>query len=308
MSKRIDPDQDLDQLLAPGAGEFGDIYRRLSRPEPPRRLDRVVLANAARAIHGDRAPRTQRWMLGLGSAAGVVLAAGIAWQVGRQLETQDQSVNAGAERARSQMIEVQPITEPAPAPTAGAEESDTILGDAEGGVMAEMKQAPAEPARRKAARPAPPPAAATPPPPPAPPPPAAAAAARPMVAPEPVETLSIEPEAQAFPLRKDAADAQVGDAGPVDQGKRLEQSTAARVGGFSAKSARAPEPAQSRAPAPTTSVQLRENMRLAPELWLAEIQRLLRQGHRQQAIENLRLFRRMHPDWQLSDELLRLSE
>jgi hypothetical protein len=298
MSKRIDRDQDLERLLAPGAGEFGDIYRRLSRPEPPRRLDRVVLVNAARAIHGNRAPRVQRWTLGIGSVAGVVLAAGIAWQVGRQLETQDDSVRAGAERQRSQMIEVQPITESAPSPAAAAEETDAVRGDAESRVAVEAKQAPAESPRRKSARMVPAPAA----PPPPPPPPAAVPS--PMLAPEPVEALSSEAEAQAFPLSKEVQDASSDDADPVDRGKRLEQS----AGGMSAKSSSAPESAQSRAPAPSTSVQLRDNMRLAPELWLAEILRLKRQGHRQQAIENLRLFRRLHPDWQLSDELLRLSE
>ncbi len=65
---------------------------------------------------------------------------------------------------------------------------------------------------------------------------------------------------------------------------------------------------QSRAPAPSSSVKLRQNMHLAPQDWLAEIVRLKNAGRRQEAIENLRLFRRMHPDWQLSDELRRLAE
>jgi hypothetical protein len=61
-------------------------------------------------------------------------------------------------------------------------------------------------------------------------------------------------------------------------------------------------------PSPTSSAELRRDMQLAPEDWLAHIQQLLRQGRRQQAIESLQLFRRAHPDWQLSDELRALSE
>ena len=71
----------------------------------------------------------------------------------------------------------------------------------------------------------------------------------------------------------------------------------------------AAKPARSASgPAPTTSAELRRDMQLAPEDWLSHIQQLLRQGRRQQAIESLQLFRRAHPDWQLSDELRALSD
>ena len=300
MSKRTTHEQDFDRLLQPGSGRFGEIYRRLSRPEPPRRLDRVILANAARAVHGERAPPAQRWMLGIGTAAGVVLAAGIAWQVGRQMESRDQAVHGGAERPRTQMIEVQPITEPAPT----LEADDSRAMDAESSVAAEAGTAPAEAPRRKAVRPPPAPAVA---PPPAPPAPAAATPlAEPVVAPEHVEAVAPDPEAQAFPPGIPADSAATQDPMHADRKDALTRSSAGKAAALGARAEQRPQAA--RAPAPTTSVQLRENMRLAPELWLAEIQRLHRAGHRQQAIENLRLFRRMHPDWQLSDELLRLLE
>ncbi len=77
-----DPDRDLDDLLGDDGGRFGGLYRRLPRYEPPRRLDRAVLGEAARAVHSGKPPRRQRWIVGVGSAAGLVLAAGIAWRIG----------------------------------------------------------------------------------------------------------------------------------------------------------------------------------------------------------------------------------
>lgn len=298
MSKRIDPERDLERLLDPDGGEFGAIYRRLGRPEPPRRLDRVVLAQAARAIHGNRAPRAQRWMLGLGSAAGLVLAAGIAWQVGRQLETRDNLPAGAADSRGSTVIPVQPIAESA---RLQKSEKDVSLEDKENVVTSrsdEQKSAP------KARRKAPAPAAS-------PPPPAAPAAATPKraVAPEQPAALSAPAEAEAFPARDDRARDSVAPAASGKPGteQRAEQSGAGSADAMQALPAAKADAPQSRAPAPMTSVQLRQNMHLPPEEWLAEIVRLKREGHRQQAIENLRLFRRMYPDWKLSDELLRLS-
>ena len=300
MSPSRDPDRELQRLLDEDGGEYGAIYRRLSRPEPPRRLDRVVLANAARAVHADRAPPAQRWMLGIGSAAGVVLAAGIAWQVGKQLESRDAASGGSLERSHPSVIAVQPINEPAAPPKA---ESDSAMSDQSGpaGATSVEERKPVGASRQKAARP----------PPPAP-------APRPAVAPpevtqiqsqaERANTMAADAEAEPFPPAKDLPQAQ-GTPGAMDElGKsdRREQADEA-AGAAPAKSLASPEPMQSRAPAPTSSVQLRQNMHLPPEEWLAEIVRLKREGHRQQAIENLRLFRRMHPDWKLSDELLRLS-
>ena len=72
-------DRDLDELLSDDAGRIGATYRKLSKVEPPRRLDRNVLAEASRAVLGR--PRSSLWLLGIGTAAGVLLAAGIAWRV-----------------------------------------------------------------------------------------------------------------------------------------------------------------------------------------------------------------------------------
>lgn len=300
MSKRRNPDEDLQRLLDADAGEFGAIYRRLPHPEPPRRVDRVVLANAARAVRGDRAPPAQRWLLGLGSAAGLVLAAGIAWQVGQQIDAQD--AQTGAPRSERSVIPVQPITESTRLQKSVAPDAAAVMADKELPVeAAQDKQESVPTSRRKMTRPPPAPAAAPPPP----PIPAAPLLLEQRAAEaEPAPAISAADEAQAFPEKKDNASNEGASTLGALRSERQDQA------GGQAAAMSAPKVAveQSRAPSPNSSVKLRQNMHLAPQDWLAEIVRLKNAGRRQEAIENLRLFRRMHPDWQLSDELRRLAE
>lgn len=266
-------DRDLDRLLGDDGGEFGALYRRLPRMEPPRRLDRSVLGDAARSVHG-RTPRGPRWIVGLGSAAGVVLAAGIAWHVGHDaLRRPAQDTFRDA----PQVVPVEPIT----------------------GVVRHRE--PTSEAQNEAA---PPPAASMPAPPlknsehpraagkplPAPPSraPASPAQPTPSAAPPaafPADAAQHEEKAQAAGAATGAAAAQRAPASDA-----LDQAMSPRQrSGF--------------APAPSGSVELRRDLQLEPVDWLAHIRQLLHQGRRQQAIESLRLFHRAHPDWQLPDEL-----
>jgi hypothetical protein len=154
--------------------------------------------------------------------------------------------------------------------------------------------APVAPARRKVASPPPAPAPAQAPPP----------VETSMPAPSPA--LSLEDRAVAFPAEKDAAmsEKRATAVGELKQDEATQQATG------NASMMRDPRAAaeQSRAPSPNSSIKLRQNMHLPPEDWLAEIRRLKREGRQQEAIENLRLFRRMHPDWKLSAELRQLAE
>ena len=113
--------------------------------------------------------------------------------------------------------------------------------------------------------------------------------------------MSAADAAQAFPQETDNVSSEAASGAARER----RDHAAGKAVGLSAPKAAAE---QSRAPAPSSSVKLRQNMHLAPQDWLAEIVRLKNAGRRQEAIENLRLFRRMHPDWQLSDELRRLAE
>ncbi|MFI4968889.1 MAG: hypothetical protein ACHP7D_01695 [Lysobacterales bacterium] len=271
-------DRDLDHLLGDDGGEFGALYRRLPRMEPPRRLDRSVLGEAVRAVHG-RTPRGQRWIVGLGSAAGVVLAAGIAWHVGHDALRQSAQDTF---RDAPQVVPVEPITG-----------------------VARHKREPAIEAQNEAA---PPPAASMPAPPlkksehPR-------AAAKPLPAPAPPLRAPASP-AQPVPSAAPPA------AFPADAAQREEKAQAAEAGAATGAAGTRSAPASDAldqamsprqragfAPAPSSSVELRRDLQLEPVDWLAHIRQLLHQGRRQQAIESLRLFHRAHPDWQLPDEL-----
>lgn len=298
MNKRHDPEQDLQRLLDDDGGEFGAIYKRLSHPEPPSRLDRVVIANAARAVRDGRARPGRRWLLGLGSAAGLVLAAGIAWQVGKQIESQE--AQTGLDRSHQSVISVEPISESPRLQKSAPPETDAVMVDKEMPAAAPPVRQESKPQARKRMMSPPPAPAAAPPPAPAPPPPVEQRA----MEVQPTPAMSAADEAQAFPEKKDSLSSEAASAAAADLRSERRDQAAGNAAVMSAPKAAE----QSRAPSPNSSIKLRQNMRLAPQDWLAEIVRLKNLGRRQEAIENLRLFRRMHPDWQLSDELRRLSE
>lgn len=287
------PDEALERLLAEDGGELGALYRRLPRAEPPRRLDRSVLGEAARAVHGTR-PRKQRWLVGLGSAAGLVLAAGVAWHVGH--EPLRQPAQAPAHGTPS-FVPVQPIDTPArrheAAPTFELAPPAPAPATSTPSKPASADQAKAS----RAARPAPeyaPSAKRAAPPPAAPPPP-------PMTAPEsPAPAPAAAPSIQSAP--QEAATEAAPNATSADSASESEALSKPATDAAPKKRERS-----AGAPAPSSSAELRRDTQLAPELWLARIEQLLRQGRRQQAIESLQLFRRAHPDWQLPDELRALD-
>jgi hypothetical protein len=284
-----DPDRDVDDLLRDDGGKIGNLYRRLPRYEPPRRLDRAVLSEAARAVHSGKPPRRQRWIVGVGSAAGLVLAAGIAWRIGHD------PMNANDAANSSRVVPVQPITEPArakreapaqpaaaPAEAEAAPASESQLQNAAENRAAKDEVRLVERKAKAARQPATPapmiaPEAAKP----APPPPAAAHRAEPFpAAPEQSE------RAQEF--EKPSA----GKAASTEAGAAADKQTAPAGG----RGLSSPTP-------PSGSIELRRDMELAPQDWLAHIRQLKRQGRTQQASESLRLFQRAHPDWTIPDEL-----
>lgn len=266
-----DPDREVQRLLQEDGGEYGALYRRLPRLEPPRRLDRAVLGEAARAVRG-QAPRRQRWIVGLGSAAGLVLAAGIAWQVGQ--EALRQPANLPARQPSTDVVPVQPIEEAARAPAPAA--SSDVAASAEESAAApasprqQARSAPAErmaPAKAQGAR-EPPLPMSVPAPPPAPPAPA-------------------RPEWKA--VSSSASDASAGAR------KVAPAAAAGRVRDHTRQDARERSPA--------LPADLQRDLQRAPADWLAHIRQLLQQGDREQALQSLDLFRRTYPDQPLPDDL-----
>ena len=279
--------RDPDDLLRDGGGEIGDLYRRLPRYDPPRRLDRAVLNEAARAVHSGKPPRRQRWIVGIGSAAGLVLAAGLAWRIGHEPMTTNDAV-APAEAPR--VVPVQPIDESArarhdepareqtAAPAAAA--PPTVEQRAAGAVSSERQKVRKQ---RAGSKPAPPPMQAEAPP----PAPAAAPAPQPFSANE-----------QELDKAKDAEKDELSNAGAA----------AKSTSGLTTQPATSTQMRRASPTLPSSSVELQRDMQLAPRDWLAHIRDLMQQGRRQQATESLRLFVQTHPHQRVPADLRELLE
>lgn len=90
MTTPLPPQPPHDDDALPGDAELKALYDRLPQHEPGPALDAAVLRAAAQAIERPTVtahPRTRpRWPIALGTAATLVLAAGVAWQM-RKLPT-----------------------------------------------------------------------------------------------------------------------------------------------------------------------------------------------------------------------------
>ena len=285
-----DPDRELDDLLRDDGGRMGSLYRKLPRYEPPRRLDRAVLGEAARAVHSGKPPRRQRWLVGVGSAAGLVLAAGIAWRIGHD------AMNEGAmpPAAAPVVVPVQPIDGSAHGKREQKAEPQAAMSDAASSpAPATQNAAAAKPVERDAVRQDER---------------KLRALAKPAPAPKPVAA----PPPEAFPAEpRQRTESQSKDLDKSESFGESEEATGAAraaAGGIApAMEKKTAAPERTRMPAsptvPSGSVELRRDMQLAPGEWLAHIRELERQGRHLQAMESLRLFIRSHPDRKVPADL-----
>jgi hypothetical protein len=282
--------RDPDDLLRDGGGEIGDLYRRLPRYEPPRRLDRAVLNEAARAVLSGKPPRRQRWIIGVGSAAGLVLAAGLAWRIGHEPTGQNAPV---APTAAPIVVPVQPIDESSRAKreahargeAAPAEESPrSEPPQAAGAVSNRQDQLKAVRKQRAESKPASPPMQNEAPPP--------AAAAVPTPKPFSASEQDLD---QPKDVEKAGA-ASAGSAAQTPSAASADKRAATNVRGRASPTL------------PSSSIELQRDMQLAPPEWLAHVRDLMQQGRRQQATESLRLFVRTHPEHRVPADLRELLE
>jgi hypothetical protein len=249
-------------------------------------------------VHSGRPPRRQRWIVGVGSVAGLVLAAGIAWRIGHDA----MSENAIAPAAAPSVVPVQPID----GTTRAKREQPAISESA--APNAQLAPAPSKPGassgaagradvtreERKArvaaklATPAPKPAAA-------PPPPAA-------------EPFPAEVRQRAATADKDLEKSDAFDAAAAPEKKAA--SGAASAGAIAPATGleRHQSTKSMSSTPPSGSVELQRDMQLAPLAWLAHIRALERDGRRQQASESLRLFIRVHPDRRVPPDLQALLD
>ena len=383
MSGKISIDDELNRLLAGEETELSALYRKLPAAQPDEKLDAAVLAMAHRAVNPHlaaalrqdrrRPQRPRPWMFAIGSAAGLVLAAGVSWQLRSTIQSNsaESALHQNSPAAMDGSIAVKPM-------------------ESERGIAA--TPAASMPATSTAPSPvmAPPPAPAAPLP---PPPPAELAAkvtqdAKRDAAPEPVPAPELEKEEFA----KDEVDATAatnrreqqgvtqytlpaGSAGPapkptpfpadsakpkenletvvvtgsrikradletaspvvvidkqhIEQADSVERKAVLATGGNHALSesaapaakpeARAAQPQATAAgaalgrtapasPTPSRSTVLQNNSRLAPPAWVGVMQQLLRDQRRDEARENLALFRRKYPDYALPADLKALLD
>jgi hypothetical protein len=246
----------------------------------------------------------------MGSFTGVVLAAGIAWQVGQQMQTSENTPEGSRILEESRVVPVEAITEPRPRQKA---KSDLIMRDADAQPepRAEAQQEMALPSKSgRPAAPAPAEAKRR----------SVPASSPPSASPDAARSLSStaktavpsaaagQIESEAFPGDRHAIPSE--SSAPAERVQGVARKSAAFAGGSAgtpeSRSAVAGPQAASAAYAPGDR-SLDKNMRLSPQAWLEEIERLSSAGQRDLAVENLRLFRSKYPDWPVPDALRQLE-
>jgi hypothetical protein len=288
-----------DEML-PGEAELAALYRQLPQNEPGPALDAAVLHAAAQALETDgaqraaaierrKAPREPgdwvhpkpiavtsatsagsarksrpRWLVGLSSAAALVLAAGLAWRMHESPQTESAPVASGS---------VAPM--PAEATTAAS-------------------NAPMPPAPLPAPPKQPPPQiiAAAPPAP-------MAAKSRQAVADKQAAAASRDEQSAGAALRAPAdAMRQTSNEAATNAAKPAMAEAAASAPSMQATMAAAPAPVAARVDADTAA-----NVSDTPTQELDKIRQLFAQGLDDEAQQRLAAFQHAHPQWELPPEL-----
>ncbi|HSX61120.1 MAG TPA: hypothetical protein VLF18_13025 [Tahibacter sp.] len=136
MTHRNHHEREFEAFLAGEESELARLYRRLPQSEPDPKLDAAVLAMARAAVepqrmnalrHAKDKHRRPLWVVGLSSAAGVVLAAGLAWQMrGAFNESLPSASNPASPAAARSEREVIPISAIVPPPEPATAETAAI--------------------------------------------------------------------------------------------------------------------------------------------------------------------------------------
>ena len=294
----------------PGEAELAALYRELPRSEPSPALDAAVLRAAAAALapsgdptvterrKGPREPgdwvhpkpvsavtakaipsidgtsrrrRAPPWLITLGSAASLVLVAGLAWQL-RESSLPPSAPVAAREATAPTVSDMarQEATAPLAGTVAPAAPPAPRLADQRAALQAsaakKMKQDSAVQSARRAT------------------------AAKPMAAPPPLAEVAPAPQGQyapppppappAPPAPSQEASANAAASGTLDQADQAAASSAA-----------ASDQATVARPGDT------------PAQELDKIRQLFAQGQHDEALQRLRAFRQAHPQWPLPAEL-----
>jgi hypothetical protein len=373
MSGKMSIDDELNRLLAGEETELSALYRKLPAAEPDEKLDAAVLAMAHRAVNPHlaaalrqdrrRPQRPRPWMFALGSAAGLVLAAGVSWQLRSTIQSNgaESALSRNAPPAAERAITVKPmesdrqrvaatpamatapspVTAPAPPPPApaasaqppqvAAKVAQDAKRDAEPEAVPELKKeqqedfaqdepaATADSSRREqqgVTQYTLPAGSAGPAPKPTPFPADSAKSSgdleKIVVTGSRIQRTDIEtssPVVQIDKSRIQAPDSVERKAVLATGGNHALSETAAPQPGMAAAGAPAMAGRVAPAtPATTRSTVLQNNSRLAPADWIGVMQQLLRDQRREEARENLALFRRKYPAYTLPADLKALLD
>jgi hypothetical protein len=145
-------DREFEAFLAEEDSRLAALYRNLPRPEPDAKLDAAVHGLAHRALNPQLVAtsrsessrrRSVRWLPALGTAAGIALAAGIAFQLAPSVRNDRNKDAAPA----SDVVSVRSVDAPAlpaapplsPAPGAGTPAQGDVQSSASRSAMAKMQ-------------------------------------------------------------------------------------------------------------------------------------------------------------------------
>ncbi len=312
-------ERELESFLAEENSRVAALYRKLPRHEPDGKLDESVLAMARSAV----APKRSRnyWIPALSAAAIAMLVVGISYRTILQ-EWRERATPAAQST----------INEPAATPPAPKSEAQAFPAAPEqtpsaalGGATASAPTPAAKPiasdalARRKAADL---PRATV-----APPlresiaqPQAARAAAQNrmdksaanVAPPPPSDSAPLQQfDAKVSPPKepeKETVGAGVSGHAQAEQELDRAESVPSMLKNASPSAVAAPAPPAS-APAASSAAAMRiaPGNHLYPEHWIANIEQLLRDNKRDEAIRNLNEFRKQYPDYQLPNDLRGLN-
>jgi len=287
-----EPDEAL-----PGEAELAALYRQLPQNEPGPALDAAVLHAAAQALETDaaqatvpverrKAPREPgdwvhpkplpappaelirkfrpRWLVGLSSAAALVLVGGLAWHMHELPQTESAPVASGSVapvQAEATTAASNAPTSPAPTPEPPKQPPPRMVAAASPAIMAaRSRQAVADMQ--------------------------AAAASREK------RLEDAAPRAQAKAIGLASSEAVATTAKPAVA------AAAANASSIQATMAAAPAPAAEVADADTAT-----NASDTPAQELDKIRQLFARGHDDEARQRLAAFRHAHPQWELPPEL-----
>lgn len=282
MTTPLPPDPTHDDDL-PGEAELKALYGRLPTAEPSPALDATIRQAAARAALGSERPaqarRRRHWPIALGTAATVVLAAGLAWRM-REMparETSSPSAPAAAmDAARNAGARMPAGAGPASPPPHGTPAMKSVASEPS---MTTNQARPAAPAHPVAARRAPAPVAASRMP----------------------ERMAPEPTLPAAPMpqrQTRASEADVLEAAPMPA------PAAPMAPAPPAPPSAPPIFAPTFAPAPGAAT-IGTQFTPSPGMELDAIRVLYAKGETVEADKRLQAFHDSHPDWPLPDDLRR---